>query len=172
MPFKTVGVQGDSRTYNYAVGLSGKPNWHDLMDLAKKIPQHFHNINRVVYIFGEQITGAVKTITPTKLTPDAITQLQKADSIITKTLKEYDVINLSQVPVILFPVSFDDACKRSVAIRPFITNDFMTGLPATPGDDIPTECLDKIIKDILDDSAISRVVYDLTPKPPGTVEWE
>lgn len=51
---------------------------------------------------------------------------------------------LSQMPIILVPLHFDrdpimhhPSCQRSVAIRTFMTNDFMTGVPALPGKDIP-----------------------------------
>lgn len=51
---------------------------------------------------------------------------------------------VSQMPVVLIPVHFDrdiaychPSCQRSVVIRPFITEDFMTGIPALPGKHIP-----------------------------------
>lgn len=34
------------------------------------------------------------------------------------------------------------------------------------------QVLEKIVRDIQHVSCISRVLYDLTPKPPGTIEWE
>lgn len=49
LPVKTVGVQGDSRSYQYAVGLSGKRDWKTLFILAKAIPQvcsHIHSQQR------------------------------------------------------------------------------------------------------------------------------
>ena len=53
---------------------------------------------------------------------------------------------ISQMPIVLIPVHFDrdpidhiPSCQRSVVIRTFITNDFMTGVPATPGKHIPLE---------------------------------
>lgn len=39
LPVQTVGVQGDSRTYSYLVGLSGEKNWKTLFELARIIPQ-------------------------------------------------------------------------------------------------------------------------------------
>lgn len=52
--------------------------------------------------------------------------------------------SLSQMPVVLIPVHFDrdplsriPSCQRSVVIRTFITNDFMTGVPATIDKEIP-----------------------------------
>ena len=50
------------------------------------------------------------------------------------------------MPIVLIPVHFDrdpidhiPSCQRSVVIRTFITNDFMTGVPAIPGKHIPVE---------------------------------
>ena len=50
------------------------------------------------------------------------------------------------MPIILTPLHFDrdalqkqPSCRRSVVIRTFITSDFMTGIPATPGNQIPEE---------------------------------
>lgn len=44
------------------------------------------------------------------------------------------------MPVVLIPLHFDrdpvnrePSCMRSIVLRPFITNDFMTGVPAKPG---------------------------------------
>lgn len=66
-----------------------------------------HNVNRVVYVFGDKVVGPVTDITPTHLTRDVIAQLQEADDVVNALLLEYNLIRkLSQVPVILFPVSF------------------------------------------------------------------
>ncbi|MCK5177246.1 MAG: glutamine-hydrolyzing GMP synthase, partial [Candidatus Aenigmarchaeota archaeon] len=100
LPFKTVGVQGDSRTYNHAVCLSGKAPWSVLMNIAKEIPQYFHNVNRVVYVFGQKYTKNISKITPTKLTQDAIKQLQRADDIVNKNLMKYNAMRkIAQAPV-------------------------------------------------------------------------
>jgi GMP synthase (glutamine-hydrolysing) len=76
------------------------------------------------------------------------------------------------VPVVLFPASFGTKGNRSIALRPFITRDFMTGKPAVPGEDIPLKVLFDTVAKIEKVPGISRVVYDLTSKPPGTTEWE
>lgn len=90
-------------------------------------------MNRIVHIFGDTVSDEVRDITPTHLTPDVIKQLQLADNIVNEILLKYNLTRtLSQVPVILFPVGFGEDGKRSIAIRTFITNDFMTGVPAIP----------------------------------------
>ncbi len=174
LPVRTVGVQGDGRSYSYLAGISGQADWHKLFSLAKEVPKKIRQINRVVYVFGPKITQPITQITPTYLQPDVITQLQSADDLVTQFLIKNKLIKkLSQVPVISLPVNFGVEGNRSIAIRPFITNDFMTGQPAVPGIDISIDLLNKLVEDIINQvPGISRVVYDLTSKPPATTEWE
>lgn len=174
LPIQTVGVQGDGRTYSYLAGISGKKNWDKLFYLAQEIPKKIHQINRVAYIFGEKVNGPIKQITPTFLEPETIKQLQIADDIANKILFKHGLLkSLSQVPIVSFPIDFGIPGNRSIAIRTFITNDFMTGVPARPGKDIPKEVLEELVHEILSNTPnISRVAYDLTSKPPGTTEWE
>lgn len=55
--------------------------------------------------------------------------------------------HLAQMPVVLIPIHFDrepvnrlPSCQRSIVLRPFISNDFMTGTPAIPGtEQMPTD---------------------------------
>ena len=70
------------------------------------------------------------------------------------------------------PIDKVNSFQRSVVIRTFITKDFMTGVPAVPGSDINLDVLFKMVSEIRSVSGISRVLYDLTSKPPGTTEWE
>eukprot|EP01103_Thecamoeba_quadrilineata_P003559 TRINITY_DN13320_c0_g1_i1.p1 TRINITY_DN13320_c0_g1~~TRINITY_DN13320_c0_g1_i1.p1 ORF type:complete len:704 (-),score=143.31 TRINITY_DN13320_c0_g1_i1:10-2076(-) len=199
LPVKTVGVQGDGRSYNHLAVLyssqvgngvekASDVDWNLLTSLGKTIPALCKNVNRVVYAFGGVGQVIVKKITPTHLTSDAIQQLQRADSAVNKILTKFKLFErgrLSQVPVILVPIEFDPdqstepgepvyngVTHRSIAIRPFLTNDFMTGVAATPGTDLPLECIDELVGAVRQDPSISRVLYDITSKPPATTEWE
>eukprot|EP00123_Amoebidium_parasiticum_P013864 comp22194_c2_seq1/m.32619 comp22194_c2_seq1/g.32619 ORF comp22194_c2_seq1/g.32619 comp22194_c2_seq1/m.32619 type:complete len:673 (-) comp22194_c2_seq1:522-2540(-) len=185
LPIKTVGVQGDGRTYSYVCALSlldgsspTETQWEGLFLYAKVIPRLCHNINRVVYVFGSSVEGPITAITPTLLTVPVLDQLREADSIVNHLLWENELTRaLSQVPVISFPIDFDSrgsepTTKRSIAIRTFITSDFMTGVPARPGKEMPIDVLQSMVDRIQQVPDISRVVYDMTAKPPGTTEWE
>ncbi|XP_058959886.2 GMP synthase [glutamine-hydrolyzing] [Pocillopora verrucosa] len=182
LPIKSVGVQGDGRTYSYVVALSSNdsPDWKSLMFLAKLIPKVCHNINRVCYTFGKRIKFQIQDITPTFLSPGVISTLKQADHVAYSVILKYGIVDkISQMPIVLIPVHFDrdpidhiPSCQRSVVIRTFITSDFMTGVPATPGKQIPIEVLNEMVASLKEVQGISRVLYDLTSKPPGTTEWE
>merc|ERR1712066_882998 len=152
-----------------------------LLEFARLIPKVCHNVNRVVYCFGGPVPGPYRRITPTLPSREALDQLRAAD-VVNRALIKYDLTTkLSQVPVVSFPVdlscsdesSGQPPAQRSIAIRTFITNDFMTGVPAEPGSDyMPLAVLEEMVEGIEKVPGISRVVYDLTSKPPGTTEWE
>ncbi|KAG8516272.1 GMP synthase [glutamine-hydrolyzing] [Galemys pyrenaicus] len=180
LPIKTVGVQGDCRSYSYVCGISSKdePDWDSLVFLARLIPRMCHNINRVVYIFGPPVKEPPTDVTPTFLTTGVLSTLRQADFEAHNILRESGYAGkISQMPVILTPLHFDrdplqkqPSCQRSVVIRTFITSDFMTGIPATPGNEIPVEVVLKMVTEIKKIPGISRIMYDLTSKPPGTTE--
>lgn len=174
LPVQTVGVQGDGRSYSYLAGITGPANWNELIQLAREVPKTIHKVNRVVYIFGEPVHRPVTEITPTLLSRPTLDQLRQADQIVNDILWQFELTKrISQVPVVLFPVSFGQPGHRSIGIRTLITRDFMTGLPAVPGKELPEAALMQMVERILNEvPGIVRVVYDLTSKPPATTEWE
>eukprot|EP00053_Salpingoeca_punica_P013825 m.125252 g.125252 ORF g.125252 m.125252 type:complete len:665 (-) comp16314_c1_seq3:1229-3223(-) len=183
LPVRSVGVQGDGRSYSYVAALSVRspePVWEDMLHLAKIIPRVLHNINRVVFAWGEPVGHPVTRITPTHLTADVLDQLREADAVVNAVLaKEGLTISISQVPVVLVPVDLNadqtqagPTSNRSIVIRTFLTNDFMTGVPARPGIEMPIAALKEMVAGVLRVPGITRVMYDLTAKPPGTTEWE
>jgi len=116
-----------------------------MLFLAKLIPRVCHNVNRVCYIFGPQLHHPIQDITPTYLTSNVIATLRQVDHLANQVLASNGCMGaINQMPVVLIPIHFDrDAacrtlsCQRSVVLRPFCTNDFMTGTPAIPGKDLP-----------------------------------
>ena len=101
----------------------------------------------MVYIFGGSVRFPVEDITPTYLTNGVLSTLRQADFLATEVLHSTNTTsNLSQMPVIIIPVHFDrdpvknsPSCQRSIVIRTFITNDFMTGIAATPNKNFPAQ---------------------------------
>ena len=57
----------------------------------------------------------------------------------------------------------------TVALRAVTSVDGMTAQPYPIPDDVLFEIATQIINQV---SGINRVVYDISSKPPGTIEWE
>ena len=110
------------------------------------------------------------------ITDDKLTILKEADSIfreeiakagLHKQINQYFAVltNLKSVGVMGDHRTYDYA----VALRGVITSDFMTATAA----DIPFEtlqtCMTRIINEV---KGVNRVMYDITSKPPGTIEFE
>lgn len=172
LPIKSVGVQGDHRTYGNVVALSGKPDWGQLTKIARDLPREVHEVNRVVYLFKDSVGNNISKVTPTLLNAKSVDKLKVADDLVNSVLVKHGLDkNISQVPVILLPFGKSSG-GHSIAIRTFMTTNFKTGDFAMPGRDIPKIVLDEIVKLLLKLGGISYVLYDLTSKPPATTEWE
>ncbi len=72
-----------------------------------------------------------------------------------------------QFPVILLPVGAAEG-HESVVLRPINSMDGMTADVVL----MPPEMLDRLTGELLALPDIAAVFYDLTHKPPGTIEWE
>lgn len=162
-PVKTVGVQGDARSYSYLCCID---EYSDQMyEIAMNIPQKIKKINRILYNINGNITDKIQ-LSNVSLSENDIKLLRKVDSCINKLISQL-YSKISQMPVILLPIGINN--KKSIVIRPISTNDFMTALPYK----MPIEIL-KLIKETVIGkfSEISNVFVDLTPKPPSTIEFE
>ncbi|MGL4957557.1 MAG: glutamine-hydrolyzing GMP synthase, partial [Plesiomonas sp.] len=102
--------------------------------------------------------------------------LRRADAIFIEELHKADWYNkVSQAFVVFLPVRsvgvMGDGRKYDwvVSLRAVETIDFMTAHWAH----LPYELLGKVSNRIINEiSGISRVVYDVSGKPPATIEWE
>jgi len=107
---------------------------------------------------------------------DRVATLQQADAIVLEEVRGaglYDAI--SQALCVLLPVHSvgvmgdQRTYEEALAIRAVTTDDFMTAEWFR----FPPEVLDRIARRVVNEvKGINRVVYDVTSKPPGTIEWE
>ncbi len=81
--------------------------------------------------------------------------------------KSKEIFDIWQFPVVLLPVSNVDG-GESIVLRPIVSTEAMTASFAR----IDWDLLDEITSQILLHNEITHVFYDLTHKPPGTIEWE
>ncbi len=110
------------------------------------------------------------------VTADRAAVLQEADAIFIEELRAagfYD--RVSQALAVLLPVHSVGVMgdgrtyENVVALRAVETEDFMTA----DWSQLPHEFLGGVASRIVNEVAgVNRVVYDLTSKPPGTIEWE
>jgi len=174
VPVRTVGVQGDARTYGYLAAVWGQPfDWEALRQLASRIPNRVHAVNRVAYLLNPEPVPVDFTVLPTHLTEDVLDRLRAYDHIVNSALRSCGAMeHISQALTVLLPVCRAGAGRRSVGIRAFVTFDFMTGRPARVGDEIPADCLEAIADALLAEGDVDMIMYDITSKPPATTEWE
>jgi GMP synthase (glutamine-hydrolysing) len=72
-----------------------------------------------------------------------------------------------QFPVVLLPIGTARS-RDSIVLRPVGSIDGMTAEAALMGEDM----LRQLTRQLLAIPGISAVFYDVTNKPPGTIEWE
>jgi len=102
--------------------------------------------------------------------------LRQADAIFIEELRRHDLYDrVSQAFAVLLPVKsvgvMGDGRRYEpvIALRAVETIDFMTARWAH----LPYEFLDLVSRRIVNEiNGISRVVYDISGKPPATIEWE
>ncbi len=111
-----------------------------------------------------------------EVTADYANILRSADKIFIDALKEHQLYNqVSQAFAVFLPVKSvgvaGDARKYEyvIALRAVETSDFMTAHAA----ELPHTFLKEVSRRILNEIPhVSRVVYDISDKPPATIEWE
>ena len=110
------------------------------------------------------------------VTPEKVTMLQEADAIYTHGLKEWGLYDkVWQAGVILLPVQSvgvmgdERTYENCVVLRAVSSTDAMTA----DWVHLPYEFLAKMSNEIINKvKGINRVVYDISSKPPATIEWE
>jgi GMP synthase (glutamine-hydrolysing) len=59
-----------------------------------------------------------------------------------------------------------------VVIRAVVTSDYMTARPASLLQEIPLTFIRNLAEELSSQPNVDLVLYDITSKPPATVEWE
>jgi GMP synthase (glutamine-hydrolysing) len=111
-----------------------------------------------------------------KVTREAAEILRRADAIFIEELRAHDLYDrVSQAMAIFLPVRsvavMGDGRRYDwvIALRAVETVDFMTAHWAR----LPYDFLDLVARRIVNEvKGVSRVVYDISGKPPATIEWE
>ncbi len=110
------------------------------------------------------------------ITPEKVAVLQEADHIFIQGLRDHGLYDkVWQAGVILLPVQSvgvmgdERTYERAVALRAVTSTDAMTADWAH----LPYEFMAKVSNDIINKvKGVNRVCYDISSKPPATIEWE
>ena len=110
------------------------------------------------------------------ITPDKVRVLQDADDIFIQGLRDWGLYDqVWQAGVILLPVKSvgvmgdERTYERAVALRAVTSTDAMTADWAH----LPYDFMAKVSNDIINKvKGVNRVCYDISSKPPSTIEWE
>ena len=173
---KSVGVQGDGRTYRHPLILIAsqqavESNFGLLLGISTALTNQFNTINRVILSvdFDLQI-NSLSLLEKQDLNPTRISVLQKADSIFNKVLRDSgDYQSIWQAPLVLAPIEVNSTKQESVIMRPISSKEAMTA-DVYP---LSVVVISQFVKGLKEAKLpLTGIFYDLTHKPPGTIEWE
>ncbi len=168
LPVRSVGVQGDERSYRGTMALDRKPTTTDIEKTAPSLTNSRVDINRVVAVCGSNGTVAKFSVFPASITKERLALLREADSIVRKFCLQSGFENqVWQFPVVLIPLG-TEAMPESVVLRPIHSVDGMTADVVL----MKAALLEALTEQLLALPNVAAVLYDLTHKPPGTIEWE
>ncbi len=110
------------------------------------------------------------------ITAEKVSLLQKADAIFIDALRKWNLYNeVWQAGVMLLPVQSvgvmgdERTYEQVVALRAVSSTDAMTA----DWVDLPYKFLQEVSNKIINNvKGVNRVVYDISSKPPATIEWE
>ena len=168
LPIKSVGVQGDGRSYRHPIALFNSEKYPDAQcwKLATDIPNREKDFNRVVFCTSHASIEEF-SFTSGYITRERADLLREADAIVDEEMRSAGLYEkIWQFPVALLPVGAKGG--QSIVLRPVESEEAMTANAAV----LPKEVVKRMTDRILTIPGIDCVFYDLTHKPPATIEWE
>jgi GMP synthase (glutamine-hydrolysing) len=163
LPVRSVGVQGDARTYRPVLVLEDFP---DSMEAAARLTNRIAGVNRVIVAVWTAQPIHQLRVYPATLSPERVHRLRQADAIVRRLARDFDA-SIWQFPVVLIPAGTSQQ-PDSVVLRPIDSVDGMTASAVR----MPAALLTSIVEELRKVEGIAGVFYDLTNKPPATIEWE
>ena len=180
LPVKSVGVQGDFRTYRFPACLAFKKDEKGFFHVPKvrekvektssTITNSARFLNRTVIKLYQKPGVEDEDLVLQKgyCTRERLDQLREVDDIVLTELHKngwYDKI--FQHLTIDLPYATSDK-KASFVLRPVVSEDVMTARFAW----LPMELMDNIVKQIAELDFVDSLYLDCTNKPPATFGWE
>lgn len=173
LPVKSVGVQGDFRTYRYPAvltfpgSLHNLPGWDTLEKCSSYITNTIKDVNRtVICLFRKPDTEL--TLQEGYCDRSRLDQTREADAVVLAELKRKDWYRIifQHLTINLPYASAPDHC--SIVLRPVVSEDVMTARFAH----LDIQLLQHIVQQLCCFPFIDALYYDITNKPPATFGWE
>ncbi len=167
VPVHSVGVQGDSRSYAPVLAVNRPADAH-VKSEATELVNRIAGINRVIAcVKSTSPVGAMK-VRKSAMCGERLGRLRRADAVVRRLSHSsgFDQ-RIWQFPVVLIPVGTADR-PDSVVLRPVDSVDGMTAESVLP----PAELANVMASELLEIPGVCGVFFDLTNKPPATIEWE
>lgn len=169
VPISTVGVQGDYRTYSNLVILKGDAELETYASVARQITREVRHTNRVAFLVSPERDFDLGKASVHKkyINKRRLDLLREADAICQTMIRKEGLQDLVwQFPVVLLP--FGSGLGETIALRPVSSLDAMTAKHSN----LPLEFIKQMGDRLVKISGIEMVLYDVTDKPPATIEWE
>lgn len=168
LPVKSVGVQGDQRSYQHPAVVQGELSWDQLDDLSVRLTNGIIGINRALWHVGGEVDFSQARVVEGYLTRDRLDLLREAVLVMEAVVEKYGIHgDMWQFPVVLLPLRFSEG-GQSLVLRPVVSQEVMTAHFYQ----MAMEQLEELVDGLLAINGIEAVFYDITNKPPGTIEWE
>ena len=169
VPLRTVGVQGDHRSYSNLILLEGPADVTTFGQIATRITREVRGTNRVAFLISQIDSAklAQAKVHPATITPTRISILREADAICHEVVLKHGLNEkIWQFPVVLLPLTINGG--ETIALRPVCSSDAMTARHAN----LPMDFIREVAMRIESLAGVDAVIYDVTDKPPATIEWE
>ena len=169
LPLKSVGVQGDNRSYKNVAMIAGPTALETLGQVSTRITNVYKEVNRVVYCLDAAVDLDALCVHEALLTAERLHVLREADAIAHQLLRDRGLERqVWQFPVVLIPVSHGANQGETVILRPIYSVDGMTAEFAK----LPLPVLQEMAQAIGRLPGVDLVGFDISNKPPATIEWE
>jgi GMP synthase (glutamine-hydrolysing) len=163
IPVRSVGVQGDSRSYAPVLAIEALRHAE-----ATALVNSTSGVNRVIARVSARESLDHQRVFASSITHDRVELLRRADAIVRELCRTSGFEDkVWQFPVILIPLGAGES-RDSIVLRPIQSIDGMTADSVA----MPDELLREMSARLMSIPEIAGVYYDLTHKPPGTIEWE
>ncbi len=167
LPVKSVGVQGDSRTYQHPAVLwdvgNSTRSWTTLKDVASLAVNRLGTINRLVYSVLPVNPDSLK-LKESYADRASADLLREVDALVRKRCRDDEIWQLGVVSLPLF----DEYGGQVFVMCPVSSIDAMTA--DVFGMDFGE--LEQLALEVQSIPGAGLLFYDISRKPPATIEWE